>query len=165
MYRCVHVRACDENEEMRVFSTMSDAQSVVEAITSCFEEEGVETNAAEAEEIAMRAFGWKMPKKYWKGSRNRDAPDEETVAKSMEFLKHRVGLREASFAKVVRAFPEVIGLSEARLERNMSVLSDVWRMKPAQITKTIVRKPEVLGNVLDCEGDCKGDCTRCWAQF
>ena len=106
-----------------------------------------------------------MRGKYWKGSRHNAPPDADLVTTSLEFLTGEVGLSQDQLLKVVRAFPEVVAIDIDTLRDNRDILSTQWKMKPAQVTKTVVRKPEVLGNVIDCEGDCKGDCTRCWAQF
>lgn len=92
---------------------------MLEVLREGFAAEGVEMSDDEAEEIAMRAFGWKLPKKYWKGSRERQPPDAAAVETNIVFLKDQVGLSGPDFAKVVRQFPEVVGIDVGLLESNM----------------------------------------------
>ena len=97
-----------EGEGLAEFPSSSEqGAEVLRIITHAFDSEGVEMSEGEAEGIAMRAFGWTLPKKYWKGAREREMPDAAHVEASIAFLKDEVGLSGHDFAKAVRSFPEV----------------------------------------------------------
>ena len=51
------------------------------------------------------------------------------------------------------------------MANNVRVLEDKWRMSREVVTRTLLRKPEILGFNVDCYGDCVGECNRCWARF
>lgn len=44
-------------------------------------------------------------------------------------------------------------------------LEKTWKMKGPVLTKTLMRRPDVLGYNIDCLGDCAGECNRCWVRF
>lgn len=67
---------------------------------------------------------------------------------------------------MVSKFPEVMGCDiDERLKPNVELLEKNYFLKGAVRAKVILRKPRVIGNVIDCEGNCQGECSRCWAQF
>jgi hypothetical protein len=68
---------------------------------------------------------------------------------------------------VLETFPEVLGVDTATVvEPNVALLERMYSISrgPA-LAGMLKRKPQVLGNVLDCSGDCAGECNRCWARF
>ena len=44
-------------------------------------------------------------------------------------------------------------------------LARTYRLEGPTLASVLERKPQVLGNTLDCAGDCVGECNRCWARF
>ena len=65
----------------------------------------------------------------------------------------------------MQAFPEVLGLDVSLMQSNVDKLTTTWHMKGAVLQRAILRKPRVLGSIVDCKGDCLGLCSRCFAQF
>lgn len=65
----------------------------------------------------------------------------------------------------MQVFPEALGLDVQLMAGNVGKLQKTFFMKGAVLQKAILRKPRVLGSVVDCEGSCQGLCTRCFAQF
>ena len=59
-----------------------------------------------------------MAGKYWKGSRHNHPPDVGLVRSSIEFLTSEVGLSQDQLLKVVKKFPEVVGLDVETLRQN-----------------------------------------------
>lgn len=51
------------------------------------------------------------------------------------------------------------------MQSNVDKLTTTWHMKGAVLQRAILRKPRVLGSIVDCKGDCLGLCSRCFAQF
>lgn len=88
------------------------------------------------------------------------------IRSRVEYLEQEVGLKESDLATTVKNFPEVLGLGlEERIIPNMEYLEKTYFLKGPVKAKVILRKPRIIGNVLDCGGDCQGECSRCWAQF
>ena len=54
---------------------------------------------------------------------------------------------------------------DALLRPNAAHLAKSFHMPPDAVAATVARKPQVLGNKVDCAGDCVGECNRCWARF
>merc|ERR1711924_425056 len=67
--------------------------------------------------------------------------------------------------KVVEKFPEVVGLPVETLRASVARLESGFFIKGKVATKTLLRRPDVLGMDFDCEGDCKGQCHLCWVRF
>jgi hypothetical protein len=44
-------------------------------------------------------------------------------------------------------------------------LERTYKLAGPTLAAVLERKPNVLGNSLDCAGDCVGECNRCWARF
>lgn len=82
----------------------------------------------------------------------------------LDFLAS-LGLSDADVAKVVSAFPQALGCELALLQANAETLRTKWFLKGRTLANTVVRKPQVLGSVVDCEGSCISECNRCWARF
>ncbi len=69
-------------------------------------------------------------------------------------------------SQLVNTFPEVLGCGVDTIVRpNVEVLQKQWKIKGNTLVKTLLRRPDVLGYNLDCEGSCVGECERCWARF
>ena len=117
-----------------------------------------------AEKAMVKAFGWGL-QGYWRQSKVDETPDVEGIKANVAYLTETVGLDQADVPALVAKFPEVLGLSEAVMDENLEVLRKEWKMNDARVAATVKRKPQVLGNTLDCLGDCAGECNRCWARF
>ena len=64
-----------------------------------------------------------------------------------------------------QVFPEVLGLDlDACVKPNVAFLGQLVRLDGEKLAATIVRKPNILGNKLDCAGECVGECNRCWVR-
>ncbi len=49
---------------------------------------------------------------------------------------------------------------------NVALLARTYGIREGPALQGVLcRKPQVLGNTLDCSGDCAGECNRCWARF
>ena len=89
----------------------------------------------------------------------------EQVESVLQFLAG-LGMGEEEVARVVRAFPEVVGCPvEPQLQACLRKLEKQWRMSGDVAARAILRKPNLLGYTIDCVGDCVGECQRCWARF
>lgn len=68
---------------------------------------------------------------------------------------------------LLTAFPEVVALdTNTVVAPNLALLERLYRIPPGPaLAGVLKRKPQVLGNNLDCSGDCAGECNRCWARF
>ncbi|EFN60127.1 hypothetical protein CHLNCDRAFT_133495 [Chlorella variabilis] len=120
--------------------------------------------AAAAESALLKAFGWKG-QGFWRQERVKQCACQEQVAAALDFLS-QLGIAEpADLGGLVSSFPEVLGLRVDVMEENVGILRNKWFLKGNVLINTIKRKPRVLGNLIDCEGNCAGMCTRCWAQF
>ncbi|KAL4421621.1 hypothetical protein ABPG75_010912 [Micractinium tetrahymenae] len=123
---------------------------------------GLEGEAANA--ALLKAFGWKG-QGFWRQERVKETPNPAQVTSALDFLAG-LGLAEAAdLQKLVQVFPEALGLRVEVMADNVQVLKDKWSMKGTVLLNAVKRKPRVLGNCIDCEGNCAGLCTRCWAQF
>ena len=76
-----------------------------------------------------------------------------------------IGLTDAEVGKVISEFPEFLGCPPSLLQRNIEYVQRTFFVKNKALVQTLLRKPRVLGNLVDCQGDCIGDCNRCWARF
>ena len=62
-------------------------------------------------------------------------------------------------------FPEVVGVPVETLRESLARLESGFFIKGKVATRTLLRRPDVLGMDFDCEGDCKGQCHKCWVRF
>ncbi|KAL4450224.1 hypothetical protein ABPG77_010893 [Micractinium sp. CCAP 211/92] len=123
---------------------------------------GLEGEAANA--ALLKAFGWKG-QGFWRQERVQQVPDPAQVGAALDYLAG-LGLEApADLEKLLKVFPEALGLRVEVMADNVQVLKDKWSMKNNVLLNAVKRKPRVLGNCIDCEGNCAGLCTRCWAQF
>jgi len=77
-----------------------------------------------------------------------------------------MGFEQESLIDLIKGFPEILACDlESRIRPNMEYLEKSFFLKGKHRIKAILRKPKILGNIIDCEGDCKGECSRCWSQF
>lgn len=120
---------------------------------------------ADADLALRKALGWGF-QGYWRKEKEDEAADPVAVSARIAFLRAEVGLSDDQLAATLRAFPEALGLDvESRMRPNMAFLEKTYRLSGAALAATVVRKPAVLGNNLDCAGDCAGECNRCWVRF
>jgi len=120
----------------------------------------------EADAVLERAFGWgAASQRYWRQTREEQPPCPETVGAVLEFLDSLEGMDSAAMQKVVEKFPEVVGLPVEILRNSVVQLEKSFFMKGKVITKTVIRRPDLLGMDFDCLGDCKGQCHKCWVRF
>ncbi|GMH42168.1 hypothetical protein BSKO_10087 [Bryopsis sp. KO-2023] len=120
--------------------------------------------AEKAEKLLARGFGW-TSQAYWQGAKKDEVPEPAMIQERLAYLEE-VGIKGADAATAVQKFPEVLGCDiEERLKPNMELLEKQYFLKGPIKAKVIMRKPKIMGNVIDCRGDCKGECSRCWAQF
>ena len=98
-------------------------------------------------------------------TREEQPPCPETVGAVLEFLDSLEGMDSAAMGKVVQKFPEVVGLPVETLRQSVAQLEKSFFMKGKVVTKTVIRRPDLLGMDFDCQGDCKGQCHKCWVRF
>ncbi|KAL6776397.1 CGL50 [Auxenochlorella protothecoides x Auxenochlorella symbiontica] len=119
----------------------------------------------DADKAIGSAFGWGKKKKYWQGAKQDEVPDVQRLAEALEFLSSVGIAAPEDQGKVVKDFPQVLGLSPDLMQHNVNKLKQAYRMKGSVLASSVKRKPKVLGAITDCEGDCEGNCSRCFAQF
>lgn len=91
--------------------------------------------------------------------------DLQQLETTLQFLV-QLGLSDEQVAKVVKAFPEVLGCDvQQQLQGNVDKLQADWKLQGCVLVKAVLRQPAVLGYNLDCMGDCAGECNRCWVRF
>ncbi|KAI8110390.1 hypothetical protein M9435_002065 [Picochlorum sp. BPE23] len=118
-----------------------------------------------AEKAMVRGFGWGS-QAYWRQELVREPPSAQAVHACLEYLTISLGMdSNADKVKVLEKFPEVLKVDQTLMEENVGKLKKNYFLKGTALTKSIVRKPKVLGATTDCQGDCAGECTRCFAQF
>ncbi|QDZ21558.1 hypothetical protein HOP50_06g40850 [Chloropicon primus] len=109
------------------------------------------------------AFGWSK-QTYWRKSKVEENPSSAELEGRLAVLLD-LGLTEAEVVKVVRDFPEFLGCDEELLRKNIEYVGKTFFVRDKALLQTIVRKPAILGNIVDCEGNCVGECNRCWVRF
>jgi hypothetical protein len=127
---------------------------------------------AEADKVLRRAHAWGGLQAYWRRSKEDEQPQPKLLAERIVWLRACVAgdsppnSEEASAAlrALLLAFPEAVGCDlETVLKPNVQTLQRSYGLStPAVLAGVLARKPQVLGNVLDCSGDCVGECNRCW---
>ena len=117
----------------------------------------------DADDALKAAFGWSK-QSYWRKTVVKETPTIDMVEERLGVLAG-LGMTDAEVGAVVNKFPEVLGCSASLLERNVEHVQRTFFVKNKALVNTIKRKPEVLGNIVDCEGNCVGDCNRCWVRF
>ena len=55
--------------------------------------------------------------------------------------------------------------ADATPYEHQAFLARTYRLEGPTLASVLERKPQVLGNTVDCAGDCIGECNRCWARF
>lgn len=118
---------------------------------------------AEAETMLRRAHGWGY-QAYWRREKDCEAPDAAALPERLAVLRAAVGGGDDALRALVAAFPEALGL-EAALVRDSVVVLDKLSIRGDALHGLLHRKPQVLGNNVDCSGDCIGSCARCWVRF
>mmetsp|Transcript_35820 Transcript_35820/g.77931 ORF Transcript_35820/g.77931 Transcript_35820/m.77931 type:complete len:213 (-) Transcript_35820:75-713(-) len=121
-------------------------------------------SSEEAADMLKDAFGWSR-QTYWRKRKSEEVPQLAAIEERVEALRGAGGLSDDQVAKVVAAFPEVLGCEADLLRENVAYVEKTFFVKGNTLTSLLVRKPEVLGNIVDCQGDCVGDCNRCWVRF
>jgi len=117
-----------------------------------------------ADRCLSQAFGWGT-QKYWRNEKLNETPDPAVVEENLNYLRS-VGFSDEDLSQITEKFPEFLACDCAtRLRPNIEYLQKSFFLKGTHRVKAIMRKPRVIGNIIDCEGDCKGECTRCWSQF
>jgi len=117
--------------------------------------------------VLTRAFAWGS-QIYWRKKRAQEVPTPEAIRPTLEFLTRELAMNAAQAADVVRAFPEVLGVSlERRVKPNVRRIETEWKLKNPRLKNSIIENPDCLGYDVDCavQGDCVGECARCWARF
>jgi len=142
---------------------------LVEALSAVTADGTCEPEAAEV--ILERAFGWGgASQRYWrKDGRKEQQPCPETVRGAVEFLSSLNGMDGSGFRQVLMRFPLVVGLSQETLRASVAQLKKRFALEDETVTKTIVRRPDLLGMDFDCnrlrEGhSCKSLCSRCFSS-
>ena len=119
----------------------------------------------EADKLVGRAFGWGT-QKFWRGDVKQEPPSLDSAEQSLQFLREQVDLDEKGMAAIIKSFPEVLRLTVARMQENISYIQRTYpNIKGQLLINTVKGTPAVLGYDYDCEGDCKSECARCWVQF
>jgi len=117
----------------------------------------------EAVESLKRAFGWSS-QAYWRKTKVNESATLEQIEERVEKL-YEAGMSEEDVALVVGTFPEVLGCEASLMEKNIEHIRATFFVRDAALVNVLKRKPGLLGNIIDCEGDCMGECNRCWARF
>jgi hypothetical protein len=121
--------------------------------------------ADEAELMVRKALAWGF-KGYWRTEKVRAEPMPEAQAARLAYLRDELQLSDDALRKVLTAFPEALGLDvKQRMLPNVAFLARSYRLEGPTLAGVLERKPQVLGNTVDCAGDCVGECNRCWARF
>ena len=142
---------------------------LVEALAAAGAAEACGPEAAEV--MLERGFGWgAASERYWRrAGRKEQEPCPETVRGAVEFPASLDGMDGSGLRQVLTRFPMVVGLSVATLRASVAQLKKRFTIEDEVVTKTIVRRPDLLGIDYDCkrlkEGhSCKSLCSRCFSS-
>jgi len=126
-------------------------------------------SAEEADKALRKAHGWGGFQAYWRRSKEDEDPLEEQLVRTLAYLRTLLEPApdvEGALRALVTTFPECLGLGVEVMAENVAVLAKQYGIREgATLAGVLSRKPQVLGNTLDCSGDCAGECNRCWARF
>ncbi|KAK9795935.1 hypothetical protein WJX73_007920 [Symbiochloris irregularis] len=119
----------------------------------------------DAQKYLEKAFAWKRG--YWGPEKKEpEVPSTDKLNENLGFLSEQLGIEGEDLKNTVSKFPQVLGLSiDRHLKVNKHILEHDYKLKGPAMTNVFKRKPQVLGNNYNCDGDCKGECVRCWVQF
>lgn len=118
----------------------------------------------DADESLTCSFGWSGQHAYWRGKRHRAGVDEAELNHVASHLAATLGLTRAEIARVAASFPYVFGLSTDAIDCNLRRVTERYKMEGQDLVAAVMQRPEVLGVLVDCEGDCVGMCSRCFCQ-
>lgn len=118
------------------------------------------------EKVLKQGFGWSTQKYWWKQKVN-EVPQPEEIEAKLSFFEKEFDIKGDDMKGMIEKFPELLGLSlDKQIQANLKALGDKYYISTNKLKrKTILRKPEALGFMTDCEGDCQGDCTRCFQHL
>ena len=119
----------------------------------------------ESTSALREAFGWgKKSQKFWRESKVEEVPSVDLVEGRIQVLLD-LGMTTEDVSKVISDFPEFLGCEEDLLRKNVDYVTKTFFVRNKALVNTLKRKPQVLGNIVDCEGNCVGACNRCWVRF
>ena len=111
----------------------------------------------EADAILIKAFAWGS-KAYWREDKHQEIPNADRIESVVSFLQNEVGIHsQDDLSKLIKSFPEVLGLEPALMANNIDQLKNRFFLKGAALANAIKRKPRALGSITDCEGCCQGN--------
>jgi len=155
------VRSLTDSEVPQLQGEAGQAwESALQEVASTFGEDIPED---ERQKLLKRAFGWGS-QVYWRGHKVDEVPVMGQVATVLEHLQN-LGIVGPNLLKVLKLFPEVIALSMDTQNAAVAKLQGEFKLQGDVLMRAIVRKPQILGYEVDCEGSCVGDCNRCWVRF
>ena len=162
----------NDNDDKTVWCRASSAEAMasleggegfVECVARVSSLAGGALSEEESASAVREAFGWGK-QTYWRQSKveERPAPDamDATVAVLLD-----LGMTEEEVCEIVRAFPEFLGCDADLVRKNVDYVTKTFFVRNKALLSTLSRKPQVLGNTVDCEGNCVGECNRCWVRF
>ena len=117
----------------------------------------------ESTSALREAFGW-GGKSYWRERKKEEIPSVDLVEGRIQVLLD-LGMTTEDVSKVISDFPEFLGCEEDQIRKNVDYVTKTFFVRNKALVNTLKRKPQVLGNIVDCEGNCVGDCNRCWVRF
>lgn len=123
---------------------------------------GVDAEVTEG--VIIKAFGWGS-QAYWRQEKVQQVPKLVQVHEVLSFLGELGIEADPEKAALITKFPEVLGLDIQLMRDNVAKLQKAYFLKGNPLKAAIMRKPRVLGSIVDCQGSCEGFCTRCFAQF
>jgi len=129
---------------------------------TCLRNLGIDAEVTERSII--KAFGWGS-QAYWRQEKVQQIPTLAQVLEVLSFLDELGIEADSDRAALITKFPEVLGLDIQLMRDNVEKLQKAYFLKGNPLKAAILRKPRVLGSVVDCQGSCEGFCTRCFAQF
>jgi len=141
--------------------------SQLQAWEACAEQlKALGFTAEDADRLLAKGFAW-TTRSYWGFDKANEVPAPSQVSTVLQYLQGTLNISGADLMKVIKMFPEVLACSiEGRLAPNVGRLQKEWFMAGDALTKSLVRKPSLLGLSVDCSaggGGCQGMCSKCWA--
>ena len=78
------------------------------------------------------------------------------VDEVLTYLNEELGISGEDAANVVKKFPEAMALPLSRIQANQEHLQKPpYYMKKDAAAATMKRRPDVMGYIIDCQGDCQ----------
>ena len=111
--------------------------------------EGLGLSQDETTTALQDAFGWSK-QTYWRKTKIEEIPKYEELEERIQVFMD-LGMTDQEICQIISTFPEVLGCGSSLLDKNIDYVRTTFFVRNKALNQTLLRKPEVLGNVIDCQ--------------